>query len=412
MEILFISAWFPFPQDNGARIRVYQLLRALGRRHRVHLVAFLPPAEERRYLDSAGELCTSVRVVERDPFWRDPKQRLWGHFSLTPRDVLRGYSAEMTAIVEKLVVQKRFEVVIASTLEAAPYALKVKSTPRLLEEHNFTTLWMNERFQASRGLLKRIAGWVTLQKCLHYERQLYTHFRAVSMVSERDRQAVLKNIPDYPGCVEMIPNGVDLETRQFGLAAPVADTIVFNGSLTYAANLEAMQFFVSQVWPVIRGERPGVRLRITGRTDGVELGWLQGEAGIELTGYLEDVRPAVAESWLSIAPLRSGSGTRLKILEAMALGAPVVATHKGAEGLEVTPGKDILIADEPYDFAWQCLNLLENARLRQEIAAQARALVEAKYGWEAIGEKFCALVEETAVQSACNERLPRKDRSQ
>lgn len=396
MEILFVSAWFPFPQDTGSRIRIYHLLRALRECHRVHLVAFLPSAKERAYLPATEALCASVSVVERDPFWRNPHLRLSAHFSLTPRDVLRSYSPEINRLVADSVRRKAFDVIIASTLEAAPYVLQATGVPRILEEHNFTTDWMQERYLDQGDPIRKTTAWITWQKCQRYERQLYPHFQAVTMVSERDRQAVKKIMPEYSGRLEVIPNGVDLESCQLGLAPPLPETIVFNGSLTYAANLEAMHWFVGQVLPLIRRKCPEVLLVITGRTEGVEPGWLLGDASIRLTGYLEDIRPAVAGSWLAVAPLLSGGGTRLKILEAMALRTPVVATCKGAEGLVITPGADVLIADSPDDFAAECLRLMENPGLRQEIIKNARRLVEQHYGWQAIGEEFRRLVEETA----------------
>ncbi len=394
MELLFISAWFPFPQDNGSRIRVYQLLKALGKRHRVHLVAFLPSEREREYLPAASELCASVRVVVRDPFWRDPSKNLSGHFSLTPRDVIRGYSAEMAGQAEELAEKIKPAGVIASTIAAAPYALKRAVRARILEEHNFTTRWMEERYRMQSGLVRRMAGWVTWQKCQRYERDLYAQFDAVSMVSEQDQKAVQAIFPEYTGRLEVIPNGVDLETRQMGLAEPQADRMVFNGSLTYAANLEAVRWFVAETLPLIRAARPEARLVVTGRTEGVDLAGVADQPGVELSGYLEDVRPAVAGSWLAVAPLLSGGGTRLKILEAMALGTPVAATPKGAEGLAARPGEEILIADKPGALAALCVRLLESPALRQAMAEKGRRLVEGRYGWEGIGERFCTLVEE------------------
>ena len=397
MNILFISAWFPFPQDNGSRIRVYQLLKGLCQRHSVHLAAFLPP-EQRSYLPAAQRICRQVAVVERDPFWRDPARRFTAHLSLIPRDVRRGYSPQMAVLVERAVKKQHYDLVIASTLEMAPYALEAVGSPRLLEEHNFTTRLMEERHHRQWNPLRRLAAWVTWQKCRRYERRLYPHFSALSMTSQPDLDAVRRAAPGYAGRLALVPNGVDLQTLRPGLAGPRPDTIVFNGSLTYPPNLEAMQFFILNALPLIRVRRPGVRLRITGSLQGVDLGWLPPESPVDFTGCLEDVRPVVAGSWLAVAPLRTGGGTRLKILEAMALGTPVVATPKGAEGLEVAAGLDILLAARPGALAASCLRLLQEPDLRSTIVANARRLVECRYGWEAIGKGFCSLVEALAAE--------------
>jgi len=189
---------------------------------------------------------------------------------------------------------------------------------------------------------------------------------------------------------------VDLDWAVPGLAEPKADSLVFNGALTYYANADAMRFFAGEILPRIRAQRPSVMLRITGRSDGVDLTWLSADGSVALTGYLDDVRPVVAGSWACVVPLRIGGGTRLKILEAMALGTPVVATSKGAEGLDITPDQEVLIADEPAAFAAQTVCLLGDPELRQRLAANARLLVEERYGWQAIGSAFCQVVESVA----------------
>jgi glycosyltransferase involved in cell wall biosynthesis len=399
MKILFISTWFPYPLDNGSRIRVYHLLKGLSQKHSVDLVSFLPPERRIENPHSLFSWLNQVAVIRRDPFWRDPRQGFTAHFSTVPRDILRSYSPEMDRLVKDTCAQTEYQVVIASVLNAAPYALRAVQTPKLLEEHNFTTRWMEERYQSQKKILRRFYGWVTWRKCLGYERKLYPQFQGVSMVSEQDRLAVHKAIPWYPGQLDVIPNGVDLGTRSPGTSEPKPDTLIFNGSVTYSANHEAMRFFTSQVLPIIWIKRPEVHLTITGRTDDADITWVPKDDRIRVTGFLEDVRQPVADSWLAIAPLLDGGGSRLKILEAMALGVPVVATSKGAEGLDVIPGEHILIADSPESFAHACLNLLENREQRQQLACNARLLVEANYDWQQISHRFCSLVEEIAHES-------------
>lgn len=323
-------------------------------------------------------------------------QRITGHFTLIPRDILRSYSKEMAALVISKSHQLHYDVVIASCMGVGEYALGTNIKTRILEEHNFTTAWMEERYRNLHSPLQRIAGWITWRKCQRYERWLYPHFQAVSMVSENDLRAVRRTMPGYEGNLEVIPNGVDLERNRPGMYEPQAERLVFNGSLSYAANREAMRFFCGRVLPLIREERPQARLLITGSTQGADLQGIAGEPGVELSGYLEDVRPAVGSAWLAVAPILSGGGTRLKILEAMALGTPVAATRKGAEGLEVTDGKHILLAEQAPELARACLRLLGEPGLRQRLAENARRLVERQYGWQEIGRKFCRLVERAA----------------
>jgi glycosyltransferase involved in cell wall biosynthesis len=190
----------------------------------------------------------------------------------------------------------------------------------------------------------------------------------------------------------VVPNGVDLDRYKDDFGAPEPGTLVFPGALTYGANFDAMAFFLNQVFPLVKARWPEVILRITGRANGVPVDRLPLDERVILTGYLDDVRPTVAQSWACVVPLRIGGGTRLKILEAMALGTPVVSTSKGAEGLEITPGEDILIADEPTEFADAVLRLLDDPVLRTELAANGQRLVREQYGWEQIGKKLSQLL--------------------
>jgi glycosyltransferase involved in cell wall biosynthesis len=171
---------------------------------------------------------------------------------------------------------------------------------------------------------------------------------------------------------------------------------VYNGALTYSANYDAMRYFLADIYPLIKQHVPEVSLTITGSLSGVELSGLALDKSVRLSGYVDDVRIPVAEASVCVVPLRQGSGTRLKILEAMALGTPVVATSKGAEGLDVTPGHNILLANDPGEFAAQVVYLLRSGSLRDQLAKHARLLVEQQYDWDQIGERFMVLVEEVA----------------
>jgi glycosyltransferase involved in cell wall biosynthesis len=192
-----------------------------------------------------------------------------------------------------------------------------------------------------------------------------------------------------------VPNGVDCHHNRPGSVQAVPHTLVFNGSLSYSANYDAMRYFLAQVYPLIQREIPDVSLTITGSTKNLDLGPLGADPSVRFSGYVDDIRPLVTGAWACVVPILEGGGTRLKILEAMALGTPVVATSKGAEGLDVADGKDILIADEPDEFAGHVICLLRDRALRQRLAAQARRLAEQRYEWTQIGQRFALLVEST-----------------
>jgi glycosyltransferase involved in cell wall biosynthesis len=266
-----------------------------------------------------------------------------------------------------------------------PYVAALSTVPKILEDLELTMLY--ERFAKERRLLKRLRGGLTWWKLSHYVADLLPVFDGCTVVSDRERECVLQVSPGY-GPIGVVPNGVDVVHFAGDFGAPEIDTLVYPGALTYSANLDAMEFFLGKVFPLIRAERPDVRISITGKTDGVALDRLPRDDGVVLTGYLDDVRPTVARSWACVVPLRVGGGTRLKILEALALGTPVVSSSKGAEGLDLIAGRDLLIADGPADFAAAVLRLLHEPALRETLSRNGRRAVEAAYDWPIIGQRF------------------------
>ncbi len=292
-----------------------------------------------------------------------------------------------------LLDQHDFNLIIASTFNSIPYVQKIKHIPLMLEEHNFTTKWLKERYMNSETTIRKLTKWISWKKCKNYENKVYPHFKLVTMVSETDKQAVRDELPRYKGRLEVVPNGVDLRSRKFRSITPEINTLIFNGSLTYAANLDAMKFFKKEIWHLIQLKIPEAKLTITGNIQGVDLSWLDGDSKIHLTGYLDDVVKVINRNWICVVPIRDGSGTRLKILEAMALGVPVVTTSKGVEGINAVNGIHVLVADDPARFADACIQLLTNPSLHGSLAIQARHLVENEYGWEEIAGNFVKLVE-------------------
>jgi len=217
---------------------------------------------------------------------------------------------------------------------------------------------------------------------------------AVATVVSATEEHLAKQIAPPGMPLVVVPNGVDTAELAGDFGSPEPNTLIYPGALSYDANHDAMAYFLSAVLPLIRRERPDVRLRVTGRATPSQIATLPNTEGVEFTGYLDDVRPAVARAWAEVVPLRKGGGTRLKVLEALALGTPVISTSKGVEGLVLQPGRDVLVADTPADFAAQTLRLLRSPALRADMAAHGRRTV-ASYDWSRSVDKLCALIERT-----------------
>lgn len=399
MRILMLANWFPHPLDNGARIRTYNLLEALARWHEITLFSFSRQGSHPPGLDHVCSLCRELRVVPHLSFEPGRLRALVGLLQPDPRVVAATYSSQMERLVRDSLERDTFDLVIASEIGPSggttSYIRHLRGVPRVLEDLELSI--SQDRIIMQRGKVARLRLRLTWAKLRRYTMHLLQDLDGCTVASECEREAVLNIVPGYRP-LAVVPNGVDLGYYSGDLGLPQPDTLVFQGALTYRANFDAMVFFLRQVFPLIRTRRPGVKLYVTGRTEGVPLKRLPQTDGVVFTGYLEDVRPRVARSMVCVVPLTVGGGTRLKILEAMALGTPVVSTSKGAEGLDVTPGKDILIADEPQAFADAVLRLLRDAGLRAWLSENGRRLVREKYDWQIIGERFNAFLEQVVAE--------------
>lgn len=384
MRILFLSALFPYPPDNGTRIRAYNLLKQLSCHHELDLVAFGHYGKTPHGAD-LRDLCRSVHVVPYTVY--DPRrlQALLGYFSPTPRSLVDTHSYEMADVVRQHLMQNQRDVVIACTLGTARYVPKAACAPAVLDEFQAAAHMYGAYL--SGGGLRHLRAKLTCAKLRRYVARLVRRFDACTVASDVEGD-ILRGMARGYDSVSVIPNGVDVDHYRRGLARPMPGTLVYTGALTYSANYDAVQYFLTDILPGIRTAVQDARFAVTGATRSVALDRLPVSQGVTYTGYLDDVRPTIAGSWALVVPLRMGGGTRLKILEAMALGTPVISTSKGAEGLDVTPEQDILIADGPALFAAQTVRLLQNPQLRERLAENGRRLVEQKYSWVEIGRKF------------------------
>ncbi|MGQ9626030.1 MAG: glycosyltransferase family 4 protein [Anaerolineae bacterium] len=391
MRILFISGWFPYPPDNGSKIRAFNLIKGLSRRHEITLLSFVQEPVSREHIAKMEKYCQSVHAVPYIEFEPKRLRALLGFLSSQPRSVFDTYNPQMEEIVKEADRRNSFDVILASQLRSAPYALLLEHTPRIFEEVELSVI--QEQFANQRNLLHKARFGLTWWKLARFLRKLLREFDGCTVVSKHEQDNVLKVVPGYSP-IAIVPNGVDMDFYTGDFGPPETDTLVFTGVLTYSANLDALDFFLDKIFPLVKVKRPKVKLRITGRTDGVPIESLNLSDGVVFTGYLDDIRPCVAQSWVCVVPLRIGGGTRLKILEAMALGTPVVSTSKGAEGLEVTHGENILIVDTPAEFADAVLRLLGDKDLRAKLAENGRRLVREKYNWEHIGQNLERLLQE------------------
>jgi glycosyltransferase involved in cell wall biosynthesis len=398
MKILFLSRWFPFPTDNGSKLRIYHLLQGLAGRYQVHLLSFAddPAGAETKELQST---CETVRVVSWREFQPNNLNALLGFFHPQPRSLIDTYSSEMETAIRQAFLGEDFDLVILSQWQMAAYRHLFNNVPVLFEEIEVGVLY--EQYQKATGLA-RIRAALTWHKHRRYLAGMLKG-ETCTVVSDKE-QSLLSSLVSEAN-IHVIPNAVSVQSYEHVHEEPEPGTMIFTGSFRYRPNYEAMIWFTEFVLPLIQEQVPHVRLTITGDPAGLPLPDYQ---GVVQTGFVDDLYPLIARSWVSVVPLLVGGGTRLKILEAMALGTPVVSTSKGTEGLEVQPGKHLLIGDTPEEFARQTINLLGDADLRERLAVAALDLVRRRYDWQAVLPKFLAVVEKIGRKSVQNSEVVRR----
>jgi sugar transferase (PEP-CTERM/EpsH1 system associated) len=399
MRILFLSRWFPFPPDNGSKIRIFNLIKALSTRHDVELISFAGEAVGDDQLMAMHRYCRKVDVALYRSFQPHRLRALMGFFSPKPRSVLDTHNVDLQALVDEAANGKPFDVVIASQIDMAPYAATIADCSRVFEELELATLY--EQFARSSDTLMRLRYQLTWLKSSSYIARLLPKFDACTVASAQERDLISRLMPRYKA-IDVIPNGVDVAHHRAEFDPPQAETVIYSGALSYQANFDAVDYFLREVFPLIQKVRPNAKFYVTGKADPALVSRLPPNDGVIFTGYLKDVRPQIANSWVSVAPLRVGGGTRLKVLEALALGTPVVATSKGAEGLSLTPGRDVLIANAPAEFAGAVLRVLGDPTLREVLSRNGRQTVAAQYDWQQIGQRFTELIETVVAQKRSN----------
>ncbi|MGE0813594.1 MAG: glycosyltransferase [Vicinamibacterales bacterium] len=382
MRILLISPWFPSPPFGGALIRVSETLRHLSGRHAVTLVAPAAHPVARRDLEPLAAWCEAVEIV---PISERPAAVLGRMAAGLVRGMplIQGLHRHpaMRRAVARLTAAHDYDVVHVEHSFMAPYlsAIARGRHPRtVLSMHNIESLRFRRELATARGG-RRLALFIDSVVFRSWEPAAVRRFDGVMAVSGAERDWARAQAPDTP--LATVPNGVDTAHFVPAPAVRTRPTLLFPGLMNYPPNIDAAAWLCDDILPRVATRHAGARVRIVGDKPTPEVLALAGRPGVEVTGRVPDVRPHFAECAAVVVPLRSGAGTRLKILEAMAMQRPVVSTTQGAEGLDVTPETDILLADTAAGLAAHVCRLLDDAALADRLARAGRELVERLYDW-------------------------------
>jgi sugar transferase (PEP-CTERM/EpsH1 system associated) len=400
VKVLFLTPQVPYPPQQGAALRNWGFISGLATRHEVAVLSFLAPGQSLpTFLEQAPQPDDPLRTacrIETVPFpARTLRDRLYDILTTHQPDMaLRLVSEAYSHRLADWLADECFDVLQIGGIEMAPYldiAKSARPQPRLVFDNlNCEYLLQKRAFLTDLRALLRWPGaaysFVQWQRLRRYEAQVCRAADRVLAVSDVDAAMLQKLVPGLD--VTVVPNGVDTLTYwpEFAGLEPgmPEDALVFTGTMDFRPNVDAVLWFARQVLPRVQAEVPGVRFFVVGQRPHRRLDGLRSDPAITLTGWVKDPRPYIAQAAVYVAPLRIGGGTRLKLLEAMAMGKPVVATSLGAEGYPVADGRELLLADTPEDFATTVLALLRAPEWRAELGQAGRRFVERRYDWRAI----------------------------
>jgi len=386
-RILAVTSRLPFPPREGHQLRAWHVLRALASKHEVTLLSF------QRNDDLPAEAAPLHAAMARVETFRIPAERsrgalaravLRGTFTPTPFLVAK-YDSD--ALRERLTALARdADLVHFDMLPLIAHADCVpEGVPITLNAHNVEHRLLATRSRIEPRLWARrfLAGQVG--KLETFERQACERADAVLACSDVDAQGLRELVPDCN--VHVVANGVDLEENRPAAHAPDEDRLVFVGQMGWFPNRDGVEWFLSDVFPRILARRPATRFELVGKAEGFEVPE-NVRANVDLAGFVDDLRPHVHDASVYVVPLRAGSGTRLKVLEAMALGKAIVTTTIGSEGIALQHDRSAMFADDAEAFASAVLGLLASPTRTTELGIEARCLAEDEYGWEAIGTRL------------------------
>lgn len=396
MNLLMISAYLPDPKYTAGG-RTYYFLKALAQRHTVSLLSLVDSAEENYDVKSLQNLAYPVQLI---PF-KSPRFKRWQQLLSIARGrsfLLKSFLLkEMQSALDEMLAGGHYDAVFFENAFVAGYQLPA-GMKVIIDQHNIEHELLQLTYEQEKKWLRKWYNWYEYRLVKPAELERCRKADLVLVTSERERLILKQSLPE--SLIEVVRMGIDVETfDEIDAVQKVPHQIVFTGTMCYYPNTNAVLFFAQHCWPLIREYVPDATWQIVGRNPPPEVVRLGELPGVTVTGSVPDVRPYLTSSAVAIAPLQIGSGTRVKILEAFAMRKAVVSTNIGYQGLTVESGKQLLIADQPEEFARAVVELLHNPPLRSALGDAGRSLVEAEYSWKSACMQLLHILDEFTIEA-------------
>lgn len=397
MNILYICHRIPYPPNKGDKIRSFHQVKHLARKHKLHLACMVDEREDLDYVKSLQEYCVSVDVA-----YRDKKVArilaLLAFVSGKPMSVAAFYSKELQAKIDTRLSSEKFDRVIVFSSAMAKYVMNVSDVPKMMDFVDVDPeKW--RMYAAFHSFPLSSVYRLEAKRLESYERKVAKKFDQSIFVSEKEAELFRRGMKDCP--IAVIPNGVDLDyfkCKQEARPFTPPPVMVFVGAMDYFPNADAVRFFCNDIFPSIVRKMPNAKFYIVGRNPTGQVRELHRPPHVIVTGSVGDIRPYLIEASVAVAPFHIARGVQNKILEAMAMGLPVVGTSVAFQGIAVTDADGTQRADGPLEFRKSVLEYLEKPALWQQASQQARRYVEERHHWKDHYLLLDALLEKGATE--------------
>lgn len=397
-----------WPITSGGRLRSFHILHALSQHNELTVLTTHTATENGLELSEQLPRCTVDSFLLTAP--KHNSKRFLSFLAASwlsplPVDIYKFQCAALRERAESLLATEQFDVCIADFLTAVPNTPVTTTTPVILFSHNVEYMIWQRLFENEKSRARRFLLAIETRKMRSYETFACNTTAATIAVSDKDAQMLQKTSPRAR--ISSVPTGVDIDFFKPDTdIEPLANSLVFSGSMDWQPNEDAMLFFMQSILPIIRADIPTATLSIVGRNPSELLRKVAKQCDVNISGTVPDIRPWLSRASVYIVPLRIGGGTRLKIFEALAMAMPVISTTIGAEGLELSDGIHLQRADSPEEFASQVIALLGDETRRQALGAAGRLLMETHYGWNRVAQHFEDLCRE-AISPAPSDSMQR-----
>jgi len=387
MKILMLTPYLPYPLLSGGQIRTFNLLKNLKNRHEITLFSLIKDDEERQYIPKLQELCKKVVLLKRTKNPWDLRNVLLAGFTAYPFVVTRNMPVKAARLIDRELKQNNYDLIHAETFYMMPNIPKTK-VPTLLVEQTIEYLGYQSYANKTKFWPIKPLLYVDIAKIKFWEKYYWQQATRLVTMSDEDKRFISREVGKKIA-IDVVANGVDMDF--FARAKkdyPEDPTVLFVGTFKWLPNADAVEFLVEEIWPHIIKQIPNAKLHIVGFSPNNKIINYGKKLSIKISGGIADIRDAYRKAHVLLAPIRSGKGTRYKVLEAMAMGLPVVGTPLSVEGLDVRPGIEALVANSPKGLAQKTVQLLKDKALQQTLAKNGKVLVTNKYDWKIISREL------------------------